>query len=170
MDSVASMEAGGGGVKLEAEVKVEDGDGVKEEKDDFWTALKEEEESSEEEQETIEYKDEYKSARLRAQLQDVKEGSRPPLSRNGSASGTSTPRASSKASGSAGARVKKEAVPIQRPLIDDLPLAWDEAHETFDVLEACVYETKKMGLSREQDEMMVCDCVYDKRAYTVYLV
>ncbi|WVN89997.1 histone-lysine N-methyltransferase, H3 lysine-36 specific [Cryptococcus depauperatus CBS 7841] len=47
-------------------------------------------------------------------------------------------------------------------LIDDLPTAWDEAHETFEVLERCVYERKDMGLSRENDEMMVCDCTYNK--------
>ena len=52
---------------------------------------------------------------------------------------------------------------VQPILIDDLPTAWDDAHETFDVLEQCVYERKDLGLSREQDEMMVCDCVYDKR-------
>jgi len=48
-------------------------------------------------------------------------------------------------------------------LIDDLPTAWDEAHETFTSLEKCVYERKDLGLSRESDEMMVCDCVFDKR-------
>ena len=47
-------------------------------------------------------------------------------------------------------------------LIGHLPTAWDEAHETFEALEKCVYENKGLGLSREQDEMMVCDCVYDK--------
>ncbi|WRT70012.1 uncharacterized protein IL334_007005 [Kwoniella shivajii] len=47
-------------------------------------------------------------------------------------------------------------------LIDDLPIAWDEAHETFDSLDKCHYESKNLGLSREQDEMMVCDCIYDK--------
>ena len=48
-------------------------------------------------------------------------------------------------------------------LIDDLPTAWDEAHETFVTLEKCVYERKDMGLSKESDEMMVCDCSFDKR-------
>ncbi|WWD19848.1 hypothetical protein CI109_104315 [Kwoniella shandongensis] len=47
-------------------------------------------------------------------------------------------------------------------LIDDLPTAWDEAHETFETLEKCVYERKDMGLSKENDEMMVCDCVWDR--------
>ncbi|ORX40448.1 hypothetical protein BD324DRAFT_658455 [Kockovaella imperatae] len=47
-------------------------------------------------------------------------------------------------------------------LVNHLPVAWEEAHETFVELERCVYERKDLGLSREQDEMMVCDCVYDK--------
>ena len=34
--------------------------------------------------------------------------------------------------------------------------------ETFETLEKCVYERKDLGLSREQDEMMICDCVYDR--------
>lgn len=59
-----------------------------------------------------------------------------------------------------GGRGKKEA--FRPPLIDQLPVAWDEAHETFEVLEKCVYETKRLGLSREQDEMMICDCSLDK--------
>lgn len=62
----------------------------------------------------------------------------------------------------AGGRVKKEKEAFAPPLIDQLPQAWDEAHETFEVLERCVYETKKLGLSREQDEMMVCDCIFDR--------
>ena len=53
--------------------------------------------------------------------------------------------------------------PVVPILIDHLPTAWDEAHETFEGMEKCVYERKNLGLSREQDEMMVCDCVYDKR-------
>ncbi|WVW86390.1 hypothetical protein I302_108436 [Kwoniella bestiolae CBS 10118] len=57
-------------------------------------------------------------------------------------------------------KVKVEEKPPQ--LIDDLPIAWDEAHETFTSLDKCHYESKGLGLSREQDEMMVCDCVYDK--------
>lgn len=48
-------------------------------------------------------------------------------------------------------------------LIDDLPTAWDEAHETFEALEKCVYERKDIGLSKENDEMMVCECVYNRR-------
>jgi hypothetical protein len=58
---------------------------------------------------------------------------------------------------------EEESKPRGPILIDDLPTAWDEAHETFVTLEKCVYERKDMGLSRESDEMMVCDCSYDKR-------
>lgn len=59
---------------------------------------------------------------------------------------------------------KKIKTPPPPPqLIDDLPAAWDAAHETFDTLERCVYERKDLGQSHEQDEMMVCDCVFDKR-------
>lgn len=46
-------------------------------------------------------------------------------------------------------------------LVPELPLAWDEALQTFTALDKCVYERKDLGLSREQDEMMVCDCTYD---------
>ncbi|WVR09631.1 hypothetical protein IAU60_006704 [Kwoniella sp. DSM 27419] len=53
-------------------------------------------------------------------------------------------------------------IPSGPQLIDDLPSAWDEAHETFEALDKCHYETKGLGLSREQDEMMVCDCTWDK--------
>ena len=59
-------------------------------------------------------------------------------------------------------KAKKDGPPPPQ-IIDHLPQAWDEAHQTFDTLERCVYERKDLGLSREQDEMMVCDCVYDKR-------
>jgi hypothetical protein len=60
--------------------------------------------------------------------------------------------------------VKKEKSPPSGPiLIPDLPIAWDEAHETFETLEKCVYERKDLGLSRESDEMMVCDCSFNKR-------
>ncbi len=62
-----------------------------------------------------------------------------------------------------GGSSKRDKGGVMPPLIDQLPVAWDEAHETFEVLERCVYETKKLGLSREQDEMMVCDCMFDKR-------
>jgi hypothetical protein len=59
---------------------------------------------------------------------------------------------------------KKAAAMEHKPMmVDDLPVAWDEAHATFTALDKCVYETKGLGLSREQDDMMVCDCVYDKR-------
>ena len=62
-------------------------------------------------------------------------------------------------------RQKKEKVAFAPPLIETLPIAWDEAHETFEVLERCVYETKRLGASREQDEMMVCDCMFDRSEY-----
>lgn len=59
---------------------------------------------------------------------------------------------------------KKTSSPPPPPtLVPQLPVAWDEAHQTFETLEKCVYERKDLGLSREQDEMMVCDCVYDQR-------
>ena len=60
-------------------------------------------------------------------------------------------------------RRKTAPPPVVPVLIDHLPAAWDEAHGTFDVLERCVYERKDLGLSKEQDEMMVCDCVFDRR-------
>lgn len=57
--------------------------------------------------------------------------------------------------------------PPKPALVDHLPVAWDEAHESFGTLEKCVYEHKTLGLSREQDEMMVCDCVYDRGEWAV---
>lgn len=61
---------------------------------------------------------------------------------------------------------KRKPVVEHKPmLIDDLPTAWDEAHQSFAALDKCVYETKGLGLSREQDDMMVCDCMYDKREW-----
>ena len=75
--------------------------------------------------------------------------------------GPSRPPLNSRSSTSA--RKKAAAVEHKPILIDDLPTAWDEAHRSFVALDKCVYDTKGLGLSREQDEMMVCDCVYDKR-------
>ncbi|WVQ83668.1 hypothetical protein IAT38_005811 [Cryptococcus sp. DSM 104549] len=72
-------------------------------------------------------------------------------------SSSSTPKAGK---GKKGGKVKAEEAPPV--LIDDLPTAWDEAHETFETLEKCVYERKDIGTSKENDEMMVCDCVWDK--------
>ncbi|KAL7424574.1 histone methyltransferase set2 [Cryptotrichosporon argae] len=60
------------------------------------------------------------------------------------------------------ARKKKAATPPLRQLIGGLPDAWAPAHATFEALDKCVYERKDLGLSREQDEMMVCDCVWDR--------
>lgn len=58
-------------------------------------------------------------------------------------------------------RTTSPPVPAGPALIGDLPLAWDDALETFETLDRCVYERKDLGLSREQDEMMVCDCPFD---------
>jgi hypothetical protein len=72
-----------------------------------------------------------------------------------SASGEPSSRKSGSGSGRGG------ATNIGPTLVPDLPLAWDDALAGFTTLDKCVYERKDMGLSREQDEMMVCDCVYD---------
>ncbi|WOO81021.1 Histone-lysine N-methyltransferase, H3 lysine-36 specific [Vanrija pseudolonga] len=77
-------------------------------------------------------------------------------SRQASSSAVSTP-----GGGGRGGRRRERTPPPPPRLIDDLPDAWDDAHATFEDLERCVYERKDLGLSREQDEMMVCDCVYD---------
>ncbi|CAK9780083.1 hypothetical protein CC85DRAFT_283658 [Cutaneotrichosporon oleaginosum] len=66
----------------------------------------------------------------------------------------------SRASSAGPSRRKKEAPPPPT-LIPDLPLAWDDALASFDSLERCVYERKDLGLSREQDDMMVCDCTFN---------
>lgn len=80
-------------------------------------------------------------------------------SRSPSPAGPSRPSLNARNS----SRKKAAAVEHKPLLIDELPTAWDEAHQSFVALEKCVYETKGLGLSREQDEMMVCDCMYDKR-------
>lgn len=115
-------------------------------RDDFWDSLRSEEASSSRSP---------TPPISRTRSISVKEEAYPAVN-SASRPGSSTPRGGRQA-------IKKE--PVQRSLIDDLPVAWDEAHETFVALERCVYETKKLGLSREQDEMMVCDCVYDKREF-----
>lgn len=61
----------------------------------------------------------------------------------------------------------KNRSPPPPALVGELPLAWDAALDTFEQLDRCVYERKDLGLSREQDEMMVCDCVYDPGEFVV---
>lgn len=68
---------------------------------------------------------------------------------------------SSRATSAGPSRKKMDSTPPRSMLIPDLPLAWDDALASFDSLERCVYERKDLGLSREQDDMMVCDCTYD---------
>lgn len=81
-----------------------------------------------------------------------------------SGSRTRSPTPDGKASSGRKAKNESAASPAPGPiLIDDLPTAWDEAHETFETLEKCVYERKDLGASREADEMMVCDCTFDRR-------
>ena len=85
----------------------------------------------------------------------------PPMMSPPPRSPSPSPPPSGRKNGS-GSKVKKEEA-VKPIIIDHLPTAWEEAHETFDALERCIYERKDLGLSNEQDEMMVCDCVYDKR-------
>jgi hypothetical protein len=60
-------------------------------------------------------------------------------------------------------RTKKESPPPLKPtLITDLPRADDAAKETYIDLERCLYESKVLGLSKQTEEMMVCDCVHEK--------
>ncbi|KAK4688692.1 [histone H3]-lysine36 N-trimethyltransferase, partial [Tremellales sp. Uapishka_1] len=47
-------------------------------------------------------------------------------------------------------------------LITHLPNAEQDAFQTFENIERCLYEKKMLGMSNEQDEMMVCDCLYDR--------
>lgn len=83
--------------------------------------------------------------------------------RDRESSGSAGPSSRATSAGPSGSsRRKKESTPPRPPmLIPDLPLAWDDALGSFDSLERCVYERKDLGLSREQDDMMVCDCTYD---------
>lgn len=94
---------------------------------------------------------------------DLFSASSPPPALPASTSRSRTPSPPPLKAGN-GKKGKKEISPPPPPiLIDNLPLAWEAAHETFETLEKCVYERKDLGLSKESDEMMVCDCVYDKR-------
>ncbi|KIR31664.1 histone-lysine N-methyltransferase, H3 lysine-36 specific [Cryptococcus deuterogattii MMRL2647] len=73
------------------------------------------------------------------------------------------PRTARASSSTSKTKSRKASPEVFKPvLIDDLPTAWDEAHETFEALEKCVYERKDIGLSKENDEMMVCECVYNR--------
>lgn len=101
---------------------------------------------------------------VRFDLPDDEAGPSSPRSRSSSpyASRESTPNGTVKrARGRSRAKTESPAP----TLVPDLPLAWDEALETFETLDRCVYERKDLGLSREQDEMMVCDCTYDPGEY-----
>jgi hypothetical protein len=76
---------------------------------------------------------------------------------------TSTSTSASASTSTPRPRKKKAApLPVVPVMIDNLPIADVAAHETFETLEKCVYERKNLGVSKEQDEMMVCDCVYDR--------
>lgn len=60
-------------------------------------------------------------------------------------------------------RIKKESPPpVQPTLITNLPNADEAAKETYIDLERCLYESKALGLSKQTEEMMVCDCVHEK--------
>ena len=104
-----------------------------------------------------------------ADVKDLFSGSTPPPDIPHSRS--TSPNVKDEGRRSSGTRMKEEedVKPTGPIIIDDLPTAWDEAHETFVTLEKCVYERKDMGQSKESDEMMVCDCSFDKRE-SFYLV
>lgn len=79
------------------------------------------------------------------------------------------PRTARASSSTSKTKSRKASPEVFKPvLIDDLPTAWDEAHETFEALEKCVYERKDIGLSKENDEMMVCECVYNRRRSLIH--
>lgn len=79
------------------------------------------------------------------------------------------PRTARASSSTSKTKSRKASPEVFKPvLIDDLPTAWDEAHETFEALEKCVYERKDIGLSKENDEMMVCECVYNRRRFLIH--
>lgn len=83
-------------------------------------------------------------------------GTHTPLE-SSSSSSTSSPRPFKKT------RARKESPPPFKPtLITHLPNADAEARETYVDLERCLYEKKYLGLSNQQEEMMVCDCVHEK--------
>ncbi|KAF7297264.1 Histone methyltransferase [Mycena indigotica] len=67
------------------------------------------------------------------------------------------------ASASRGSK-RKVALPVQ--LIADLPIARDDALDTFTEIQANTYQNKSLGRSREALEGMSCECAYSQ-AYTL---
>lgn len=71
--------------------------------------------------------------------------------------GSSSPAAMSRRSRKA--KGKELDGPTQ--LIDHLPRVEDEALATFDVLPENTFEKKHLGRSNQQEDMMICDCVFN---------
>jgi len=62
-------------------------------------------------------------------------------------------------------RRRTQPEPISRIFIKDLPDAEQEALSTFSELRENDFQTKGLGRSHQQDEMMVCDCTFNESAY-----
>jgi hypothetical protein len=59
-------------------------------------------------------------------------------------------------------RRRTQPEPVSRIFIKDLPNAEREALSTFSVLKENDFQTKGLGRSNQQEEMMVCDCTFDE--------
>lgn len=77
------------------------------------------------------------------------------------ASSSSTPPMTPMAKPSLSRR-RTQPEPISRIFIKDLPNAEREALSTFAELKENEFQTKGLGRSNQQEEMMVCDCVFDE--------
>lgn len=58
-------------------------------------------------------------------------------------------------------RRRTQPEPSAPILIQDLPVAEDDALQTFTELKENDFLAKKLGRSNQQEEMMVCDCTFD---------
>ncbi len=58
-------------------------------------------------------------------------------------------------------RKKKEAPIGVTQFIHHLPRAEKEALQEFEVLEHNSFQYKSLGRSGQQEDMMICDCVFD---------
>ena len=62
-------------------------------------------------------------------------------------------------------RRRTQPEPISRIFIRNLPDAEQEALSTFSELRENDFQSKGLGRSNQQEEMMVCDCTFNERAY-----
>jgi hypothetical protein len=81
------------------------------------------------------------------------------------ASSSSTmPPATPQESKPALSRRRTQPEPVSRIFIKDLPEAEQEALSTFSELRENDFQSKALGRSNQQEEMMICDCTFNESA------